>query len=81
MDQKESTTEGADGTESPGEFLANLGQALCEQDGADVNLAEILSAHLLTAEPTDEAVSKARAAIVKLARSRAASPGSETGGG
>ena len=81
MDQKESMGEGAHGTESPGEFLVNLGRELCEQDGADVGLAEILSAHLLTAEPTADAVSKANAAILELARIRAAPPESETGSG
>ena len=81
MDQKESTKEGADGTESSDKFLAKLGQALLEQDGADVDLAKILATHLLTAEPTDDAVSKAKDAIVKLARIRAASSGPETGGG
>ena len=81
MDQKDSMEEGADGIERPGEFLANLGQALREQDGADVGLAEILSTHLLTAEPAADAVSKANAAILKLARTRAALPGSETDSG
>lgn len=81
MDQKDSPKEGADGTESPGDFLANLGQALREQDGADVGLAEILSTHLLTAEPAPDAVSKANAAILKLARIRAALPESETDSG
>ena len=81
MDQKDSRGEGAASTETPGEFLANLGQALRKQDGVDVGLAEILSTHLLTAEPIADAVSKARAAILKLARVRAAPPELEAGNG
>ena len=77
MDQKDSRGEGADGTESPGEFLANLGQALRKQDDVDAGLAEILATHLLTTEPVADAVSKAKAAILKLASVRADPPGSE----
>lgn len=73
--------EGAGGTETPGEFLVNLGQALLERDDVDADLAEIISTHLLTAKPTDDAVPKAKAAILKLARDRATQPGSEGNNG
>ena len=81
MDQKGSGGEGADGTESPGEFLTSLGRALREQDDTDVDLATILSTHLLTAEPAADAVSNAKAAILRLASMRAAPPESEVGNG
>ena len=71
--------EGSLGTESPGEFLARLSQKLREQDNVDAGLADILSTHLLTAEPSFDAVSKAKAAILRLARSRATPPESVDG--
>ena len=77
MDMNDSMGEGVDGTETPAEFLVSLGQALREQDDVDAGLAEIISTHLLTAKPTADAVSKAKAAILELARDRAAHQGSE----
>ena len=81
VDMNEMTEQEADGTETPGEFLVNLGQALRERDDVDAGLAEIISTHLLTAKPTPDAVSQAKAAILKLARDRAARPGSEENNG
>jgi hypothetical protein len=57
--------------ETPSEFLAALGRALCESEQIDPDLAEILSVQLLTATPTNDAVTKAKTAIVKLAEKRA----------
>ena len=67
----DSTDKETDGTETPAEFLVSLGQSLREQDDVDAGLAEIISAYLLTAKPSADAVSRARAAILKLARDRA----------
>lgn len=69
--------ETAGDTESPSKFLTALGQELREKKGVDADLAAILATHLLTAEPTADAVSKAKDAILKLASLRATRSGTE----
>jgi ethanolamine utilization microcompartment shell protein EutS len=64
--------EGESGTLA--EFLANLGKSLCEKEGVDIGLADILAKHLLTIAPTVDAVAKAKDAILKLASDRANPP-------
>lgn len=81
MDQEEKTQNVGDAAESPGNFLVNLGKALRDQENVDIDLAEILAAHLLTAEPAVEAVTKAKLAILKLAGDRANPPKPEAGHG
>ena len=81
MDQKIMRGEGADRAEGPEDFLANLGRVLRAQEGVDVELAEILATHLLTARPDADAVSKAKDAILKLASNRAVAPNSEPDNG
>ena len=58
--------------ETPAEFLAALGRTLCKSEQVDSDLAKILSTHLLTEAPTSDAVTKAKDAIDKLAKKRAA---------
>jgi hypothetical protein len=60
--------------ESLADFLVNLGKALRDKEGIDVDLADILAKHLLTAAPSVDAVAKAKAAILKLAAERASPP-------
>jgi hypothetical protein len=62
---------------SPAAFLAGLGKHLLEKEGVDVGLAGILQTHLLTLSPTQDAVVKAKAAIVQLAGERANLPKTE----
>lgn len=57
--------------ETPADFLARLAESLAKQKGADPQLAEIITAHLLTVEPADSCVVAANTAITKLAESRA----------
>jgi hypothetical protein len=52
-------------------FLDALGDNLKRKDGVDVNLANILKTHILTAAPAQDAVAKAKAAILSLASERA----------
>ncbi len=66
---------------SPADFLVNLGKALREKKNVDTGLADILAKHLLTATPADDAVAKAKDAIVKLAVARADPPKPEAGDG
>ena len=54
-------------------FLAEVGKALSEEEGGDVELADILTEHLLTTTPAKDAVAQAKNAISKLAGTRAAS--------
>ena len=68
-------------TESPADFLENLGATLREKEGVDVGLADILAKHLLTAEPVVDAVAKAKGAILKLAAERATPLEPEEGDG
>lgn len=64
----------ATGMESPADFLTKLGETLCAKADVDVGLAAILAKHLLTAAPSGDAVTKARAAILTLASERARLP-------
>jgi hypothetical protein len=66
------------GVESPAEFLEKLAIALREKDGVDAGLADILEKHLLTVTPAVDAVTQAKAAILKLAGERANPPASES---
>jgi hypothetical protein len=62
--------------DTPEVFLATLSEALKASNDVDVDLAGILSDHLLTVTPHANAVGNAKAAIVALAAKRAA-PGNE----
>lgn len=57
--------------DTPEVFLVNLGESLQKKEGVDSNLIEILRKHILTVSPTHDAVSGAKAAIIKLANNRA----------
>lgn len=67
----------ADSPEMPDVFLARLGDALIKKEGVDIGLTDILTRHILTATPAKDAVAQAKAAIIKLASERAASPKTE----
>lgn len=58
--------------ETPEVFLATLSETLKASDDVDVDLAGILSDHLLTVTPHANAVANAKAAIAALAARRAA---------
>jgi hypothetical protein len=72
-DNGEDKVQAASETETPAHFLTNLGKVLREKD-VDVDLADILTIHLLTATPAVDAVAKAKASILKLASDRANPP-------
>jgi len=57
--------------ETPATFLTSLGESLRKQEGADVDLIDILRDHILKASPAQNAVALAKAAIIELARTRA----------
>lgn len=57
--------------DTPEVFLANLGESLQKKEGIDADLTEILRKHILTASPAKDAVTVAKAAIIKLADNRA----------
>lgn len=57
---------------TPEVFLATVSETLKASDDVDVDLAGILSDHLLTVTPHANAVGNAKAAIVALAAKRAA---------
>lgn len=65
--------------ETPAEFLKRVGASLDKGDGADKDLAKILSTHVLVVPAGAEAVAKAKAAIIALAEKRAKPV--EAGGG
>jgi len=71
----------AESVDSPAGFLTSLGKQLSEKDGVDVHLAEILRTHLLKVSPTQDAVTQAKAAIIKLAGERANPPKEENANG
>jgi hypothetical protein len=73
-DAGEQEAPGAAEVETPAEFLANLGNALCGKEDVDVGLADILAKYLLTASPAVDALTKAKDAILKLANERATTP-------
>lgn len=58
--------------DTPELFLAILSETLKASDDVDIDLAGILSDHLLTVTPHANAVANAKAAIVALAAKRAA---------
>jgi len=58
--------------DTPEVFLATLSETLKASDDVDVDLAGILSDHLLTVTPHANAVANVKAAIVALAAKRAA---------
>ena len=72
-----STVAGGDAqaTDTPEVFLAKLGTALGAQPQADAELATILTAHLIKADPAQNAVASAKDAILKLAAERASRQG------
>ena len=57
--------------DTPEVFLAALSETLKASDDVDVDLAGVLSDHLLTVTPHANAVANAKAAIVALAAKRA----------
>lgn len=61
-----------DPSDTPGVFLATLSETLKASDDVDIDLANILSDHLLTATPHPNAVANAKAAIAGIAAKRAA---------
>lgn len=67
-DLKKPATEEA---ETPADFLTDLGNTLLERKGIDVDLACILTKHLLTSTPTTQAVMNAKQAIQELVNERA----------
>lgn len=60
--------------ETVDEFLKTLGTKLEETEGVDVDLAVILTTHILKAAPTQNAVLQAKNAITNLAIQRANPP-------
>ena len=52
-------------------FLTELGASLKALDGVDIDLADIVSSHLLTATPESGCVDEALSAITALAEHRA----------
>lgn len=69
--------------DTPEVFLATLSEtlkSLKSSDDVDVDLAGILSDHLLTVTPHANAVGNAKAAIVALAAKRAAPVEEQAGG-
>lgn len=60
-----------DQPETPATFLANVAERLAAKTGVDKELAAILGTHILIADPTDQTVPNAKAAITALATVRA----------
>ncbi|GCB06548.1 hypothetical protein [Ralstonia sp. SET104] len=73
-DQKEQDDRKVTEGETPADFLTKLSKALCEKDGMDVGLVDILTEHVLTTAPNTNAVVRAKEAILKLASERANLP-------
>lgn len=61
-------------------FFEEIGAALSAQEGIDNELVEILKLHLLRTKPDEDCVENAKAAILELAASRAASKRQEADG-
>ncbi|MDD9709802.1 hypothetical protein PVW53_21220 [Seohaeicola sp. SP36] len=61
-------------SETPDEFLDALGKKLIAMEGVDKDLAGVLTAHILRATPTQNAVVQAKDAIMRLAGKRADPP-------
>jgi len=64
----------AETADTPEIFLIALGESLKGKEGVDVGMADILSTHILKAAPTQNAVTQAKDAILKLASERATPP-------
>ena len=60
-----------DAAESPSAFLDELGKSLNSNEAMDVELAKIVSQHILTAAPAKDCVEQAMTAITELAATRA----------
>lgn len=54
-----------------GDFFETLGKRLRVEENADIELVDILRAHVLKASPNSNAVAQAKNAIMKLAEDRA----------
>lgn len=64
----------AETADTPDAFLTALGESLKGKEGVDVGMADILRTHILKADPAQNAVTRAKDAIVKLASERANPP-------
>ena len=53
------------------DFFDDLGNRLKAEEGADVELVDILKTHVLRTSPDSDAVARAKNEIVKLAEERA----------
>lgn len=60
--------------DTPDVFLIALGESLKGKEGVDVGMADILKTHILKAAPSQNAVTQAKDAILKLASERANPP-------
>lgn len=60
--------------ETPDAFLKALGESLKAKESVDIDLAAILTTHILKAAAAPNAVAQAKDAIVKLASERADPP-------
>ena len=56
--------------ETPAGFLDTVSEALKAREGVDVQLAEIVTEHILTASPGEDCLEEAMEAINVLARAR-----------
>jgi hypothetical protein len=65
---------GGNSSTTPTEFLGQLGSDLAAQSEIDLELAQILTANILSASPKSDCVTSARRAIGDLAKARAALP-------
>jgi|GEM_PF-5682402 len=68
----------SDERETPDTFLNALGESLTGYDCIDMDLAVILTTHILKAAPAANAVAEARDAILRLATERAELPRGES---
>lgn len=59
-------------TETSEEFLVGVSERLHAGPDTDIDLADILKVHILQTAPANDAVVKAKAAIIELAQKRAA---------
>ena len=57
--------------ETPEAFLVSLGDSMKGKEGVDIDLAKILTIHILKVAPAQNAVTQAKDAILKLAGERA----------
>lgn len=71
----------AESVDAPEAFLEVLGESLKAKEGVDIGLADILKTHILKAAPAQNAVTRAKDAILKLASERANPPQPEVANG